>query len=330
MVFFFSGVWCNPKCPEYGLEASDMQRVAAGLVQRPLTFEHAGIIQAVESAYLQEGGSIVPKAVEAELDAASDALHRPVGRVVAADRNGRFIGTIDEAAFPNTVASIKSGRLSVSLTHADTPAGPKPLELSLVHDPARETARVLGSYKGDQLPLPIAAHLLTMATDTPTPVPEVSPVEAALAMIPDEGARSAVEKQLTNYNQSLEQNEQRYKELEAALEAEKARVASFEKNAETDGKVLQQMIDNAIRLAQECDPEACNAYGTPDAAAFSGLSPEQSMAARQLVHACSKAMATAPAPAAPVPVVADESPAKRSRGSGRDALMKALQRRFND
>lgn len=327
MGFFFSGVWCDPECPDYGLEPSDMQRVAAQLVNRPLTFEHAGIIRAVENAYSQDGESIVPAAVEAELNAASDALHRPVGKVVAADKNGRFIGTINEAAFPNTVASIKSGRLSVSLTHADTPTGPKPLELSLVHDPARETARVLGSYKGSQLPLPIAAHLLTMATDAP--VPEISPIEAALAMIPDESARSTVEKQLTNYNQSLEQNEQRYKDLEAALAAEKARVASFEKNAETDGKVLQQMIDHAIELAQERDLEAFNAYGVPDASAFSGLSPEQSMAARQLVHACSKAMATTQTAPAPAPAVVDESPPKRSRGSDRDALMKALQRRFN-
>ena len=327
MDFYFSGRWCNPLNPEYGLESNDVGKVAGRMINRVLTFEHNGIMGAVENVWKIKR-EIRPDEIQKELERSSEPLSRPVGKVVAADGEGRFIGVIDSISFPKTVAAIKSGRLSVSLTHADTAGGPLPLELSLVHEPARESARVLGSYKGASLPVQIAAHLLTMASENQ--VPEVSPLEAALALLPED-ARSAIESKFGNYESSLSSKEESFKKLESDLEEERKRIAAYEKNAETDGKVLQQMIDHAIQLAKERDPDAFTVYGAPDASAFNGLSPEQSMAARQLVHACSKAMANRPATVVAEPAPSEEPATKRGRtaGTDRDALMRALQRKFD-
>ena len=329
MPFYFSGRWCDPANPEHGLGSEDMDEVAGKMVGRALTFEHTGIMGAVENVY-GEVGKIDPDKIQAELEDAVEPLSRPVGTILSADRDGRFIGSIDEIGFPSTVAAISSGRLSVSLTHADTPNGPLPLELSLVHEPARESARVLGSYKGARLPVQIAARLLTMASEGSTPVQEVSPLEAALAQLPED-ARAVIENKFGNYESSLSAKEDSFKQLELSLEEERKRVSAFEKNAETDGRVLQQMIDHAIELAKEQDPDAFKVYGAPDASAFTGLTPEQSMAARQLVHACSKAMAHRGTVVVSEQTPTEEPAPKRGRkmGTDRDALMRALQRKFD-
>lgn len=105
-----SGRWCNPGQPGFGLEAADVDAVAARLVGpvpalirhrfhraagltvapdagRPLTFEHTGIIEAAEQT-LASTGDIRAADVEKRL-AANTGAAAPIGKVVAADRYGR-------------------------------------------------------------------------------------------------------------------------------------------------------------------------------------------------------------------------------------------------
>lgn len=333
MPLYFSGRWCNPTNPGHGINASQVVSVGANLVNRPLTFEHEGIIGAAEAVYHANGGSIPAKEVEQELKNSNVGIQRPLGSVIAANNTGKFVGQLDQTLYPYTAAAIQSGKLSVSLTHWDSQNGPAPLELSLCSQPAREEAAVTGTYKGNRLPNVITAKLLTMASEeAQQPVPQVTTLEAALAQLPED-ARAAVTEKLAGYETSLGSKESALAELAKEMESKDARLKEFAEAQQVDEEIFRRLVQGTLDRATELDAECTRELGVPDLEALK-FDPTARLNVQRLVTACSKAMAAKPTLVPPTPTVSIEEPAaKRSRAApgktSSDALIKALHRQFD-
>jgi len=322
---FISGKWCDCREPGFGLTSRDVPTVAARMVGVPVTYEHVGIFDAADGAY-KASGQITAADVAKQLEA-NVGVARPVGKVVAADAQGRFIAKIN-GSLPLLSDAVQRRMFSVSLTHVgDTLV---PLELSLVKDPARTAAAIRAQYKGDSLPFSKTVKLLAMADVPMTPVeqevpkaPDVSPIEAALSLLGAE-ERGVLERQLRNYETQAQKQEKLLEELECARTQDRDIATSLADD------IMKRIRAQGIDLP----------LGMPEQAADIHNSPND---LRRMLEACSRAFAGAPGPApvapeepaAPVPApVSEEPPAKRSRGrSGAatdgDALVRAFMRKFD-
>lgn len=226
---------------------------------RPLTYEHTGIIEAAEKA-LTATGDIRAADVEARL-AANTGAAAPIGKVVAADRHGRyplpaharppepvlippgrFVAAIDEG-LPMTAEAVRQQYFAVSLTHVG--ASKEPLELSLTTDPARRDAWIKAHYKGQSTRLSQLQQLLKMADES---APAPSPLEAALASITDPEQRAAIEAQLRAYETKFTSHEEK--------------IAELSKHASTDEEIVRQLAAGLV--AQFQDQAAPLGHADPD------------------------------------------------------------------
>lgn len=329
---FISGKWCDCREPGFGLTSKDVPTVAARMVGIPVTYEHVGIFDAADDAY-RVSGNIKADDVRKNLEQ-NVGVARPVGKVVAADANGKYIAKID-SRLPLVQDAIDRRLFSVSLTHVgDTLV---PLELSLVRDPARIAASIRAQYKGDVLPFEKTLKLLAMAdvpvtapaaTDPmeiqePAETPSVSPIEAALSLL-EPKARNVLEDHLRNYENRTQKQEEMLKELQ---------------KAQTQDRDIATALAND--LMKQFKAEGHNfPLGLPENGEAIHESP---FGIRRLLEACSHAFASkkggkvavAPEVAAPEPAaaVSEEPPLKRSRGrqgaTDGDSLMRAFMRKFD-
>lgn len=323
---FVSGVWCDCREPGFGLTSKDVPKVAAKMVNIPVTYEHSGIFDAAGSAY-EQTGEIKSGDVAARLRR-DKGIARPVGKVVAADGRGRFIAKID-SNLPLVSDAVERKIFSVSLTHVGETL--EPLELSLVRDPARTAASIRAQYKGLSLPFDKILKLFAMAESTPAVVenmeaeaPVVSPIESALATMSPE-ARQVLEERLRAYETQAQKQERLLEELESARNQDRDIATALADD------IMQRIAKQKIDLP----------LGMPARAADIHTSPND---LRRMLEACSRAFSSGSqaAPAAPEPEaapsapepVSEEPPSKRSRGrSGAatdgDALVRAFMRKFD-
>ena len=229
--------------PGYALSGPELAAVCGLMTGCPLTFEHRGIVNAVDSAFEATGD--VSGVSRRLLMMEGSSL--PVGVVLWAgvdevSGSGRAIFAVSRRKYPRVAAMIRGPLKSVSLTTATFDDGRLlPVELSLCNFPARPDSWIV--WRTNSLERAMAYKRLCDFGDSSVPslimasapmktateeVPEVNPFKLVLAKLSDED-RALVEGRFTDVVSSLEGSEaskaalaSQLKELENASEADKA------------------------------------------------------------------------------------------------------------
>ena len=291
----FGGTWGNPASPGFGLEPSDMGRIAAHLPGSAVTVEHAGLLSAVHSLDLLDE-SVDRTSLLAALRSEQGA-RRPVGSVVEAVDDCGFVIHIDPE-LSGVASLVRNGTLrGVSLTTVANPgAEAEPVELTLCTDPARGMD---AAFLSTEYIFQDGMLVKTAMEAAPTPAAaEKTPLEVALDSLPEE-QRAVVLARLQEYDTKHTENTKALSELTTAL---KTRDAMLGKQ-ETDKEVLLAQFD---LLRQRLDGvEGVNLDGCREALQEPDRTQQMNdFTMGRIIEACSRGlqaqMKAQAAPAAPV------------------------------
>lgn len=232
----FSGTWGDPSDPGFGLEPSDMGRVAQHLPGCAVTYEHSGLHDAVGTLDILNHG-ISGQSLRAALNSGPGGVKRPVGTVLEASDDCGVVIHIDPQ-MDGVASLVRNGELrGLSLTTVAEPGRPAmPVELTLCTDPARgiEAAVLSDEYKfvDDKL-----VRTTMEATSTP-PAAEKTALETALESMPEE-QRAVVIARLEEYEGRKTEDEKTVNDLKIALQTRETMLGK----QETDKEVLLAQFD---------------------------------------------------------------------------------------
>ena len=186
----FSGAWGDAAAPGFGLEPSDMPRIAEHLPGCAVTVEHGGLLDAISTLDRLEE-RVSAQSLLAALQATPAGAKQPVGSVVESAADASVVIHIDPA-MPAVASLVRSGELrGLSLTTVAESGEPAmPVELTLCSDPARgiESAVLSDEYKFQEDTL-----VKTSMEATPTPpVDEKTTLEAAIQSLPEQDREAVI------------------------------------------------------------------------------------------------------------------------------------------
>lgn len=267
---YYVAVWAphnTPNAePEFKLNPGEIETLTGQLVGVPVTYDHVGIHDAINT--LEDVGYGVSKVsvARAMLVASKDRPEqRPLGIVTDAWVDGGGNGVCAFYTTGNASMSlIKAGALSsVSLTHVAERM--QPLELSLCNVPARPGSRVLFSAKSDkevaaykarsllkpqkaiQQSLKMAAvPMNTEATDANTAPAKALTFDEALTQVPEE-VRSVLADGLEKLRADLITASKELEESKKEAEAAKTREAI----QNTDAVILEDQLKRLLAAMPE-------------------------------------------------------------------------------
>ena len=295
----FSGAWGDAAAPGFGLEPSDMPRIAEHLPGCAVTVEHGGLLDAISTLdRLDE--RVSGQSLLAALQATPAGAKQPVGSVVESAADASVVIHIDPA-MPAVASLVRSGELrGLSLTTVAESGQPAmPVELTLCSDPARgiESAVLSDEYKFQEDTL-----VKTSMEATPTPpVDEKTTLETAIQSLPEQD-REAVIARLQEYETKRIADGKALEELEAALKTRETMLGK----QQTDREVLLAQFD---LLKQRLDGvDGVNLDGCREALQEPDRTQQMNdFTMGRIIEACSrglqaqKAAAATAAPATPAP-----------------------------
>lgn len=301
----FAGAWGDAAAPGFGLEPSDMPRIAAHLPGCAVTVEHGGLHEAISTLdRLDE--RVSGQNLLAALQATPSGAKRPVGTVLESGPDASVVVHIDPN-LPAVASLVRSGELrGLSLTTvAESGEVAMPVELTLCGDPARgiEAAVLSDEYK-----LQEGTLVKTSMEATPTPpVAEKTSLEAAIDSLPEKD-REAVIARLQEYETKRSVDGKALEELEAAL---KTRDTMLGKQ-NTDREVLLAQFD---LLKQRLDGvDGVNLEGCREALSEPNRTEQMNdFTMGRIIEACSRGLQAQKATAAAAAPAAGAAPAAKKR-----------------
>jgi hypothetical protein len=228
-----------------------------------VTFEHLGIMEAAAAVE----GSFSPAAITTQLNRATDAGKRNLGRVLDAweAADGGFWATVVVAPFRSLEWLIATRQLGAcSLTHVMTdPATATPLELSLVGVPARPgclirlattSALATAMYKAHTISGGIKTIMPPTVPDQPTPTNAATTAATAIDALPVE-SRELIVAKLANLVAAVDRAETRATTAEQTTTNQKQELLA----ANTALAQQKLMADVDIGLLGAQIQQLCNA-----------------------------------------------------------------------
>lgn len=245
----------------YNLPVATLQQLCKRMVAVPVTYEHAGIHEAMgsitDSMLASSYKPAVAKALNSQASPASDVL----GTVLQAFEmdNGAFAAqfTVDVANRPLLNSLLTTGMLgNVSLTHVMVDNVAVPLELSLVHNPARPKSKILHIAHDANTSNLYKAQLVAGCTN-PYAMPESPPVAQtcadALMMVP-EPQRQIIAARMAELVKNADASKHETTELQQKLQ-----------DTQRHGQMDQQILEGQLKQVLEyLDPKVRGTYGFPD------------------------------------------------------------------
>lgn len=262
--------------PEYRLTREQKHELANAMPGCPITFEHAGVTEALDKLGAA-GKSPANKAnvvmgLMGEAKTPGQGYKSPLGIVTDAWVTGTGRGECSMAITSAAAKTLVNKNLirSVSLTHGETGTGILPVELALCNVPARPGAAIfhtgispeeLAMYKASAAPPP--SSTMSQNTSTPTPAAAApttdaagrSTIEAAWGALPTD-ARQCLADQLRKLVSASADQKARIAELEAAN-------TSLQRVQSGDMDLLERQLQI---LTAQVDPALLHKMGLSDCA----------------------------------------------------------------
>lgn len=299
----FMGDWAGAEVPGLGIETDSAIRQAAdSLVGAPVTVEHSGTLEAVESID-NAAGDLSARAVHAFLSGSADPKKRPVGTVVMSEGTKVLIHIKPEAARVSRL--IEEGVLDLSLTHLEEGSSVKSLELALTTTPARSGASILQTYKAE--PVQPFVHKLVMSSAEAQPQMETTPEvvepqeQAAVSPEPLLAAfealspehKEAIQAKVLALQTQVEEAQAATKVAEEEAERQKKTIQDYTEDATRDKELFKMKIDALASELQQNHPAAAAMIQSTHGIA--AAHPAAQLVADRMVRACSEILSGSPA-----------------------------------
>lgn len=303
----------------YNLPVATLQELCKRMVAIPVTYEHAGIHEAMGSITDRMLATSYKPAVVNALNSQASPTSDVLGSVIEAFQmnNGAFAAqfTVDIANRPLLNSLLTTGMLgNVSLTHVMVDGAAVPLELSLVHNPARPKSKILHIADDANTSNLYKAQLVAGCTNlyAMPETPEVAQTCADALMMVPEPQRKIIAARMAELVKNADASKLETTELQQKLQ-----------DTQRHGQMDQQILEGQLKQVLEyLDPKVRGTYGFPDnieecmkmfdptdatkmghATLRTLMCCNQAMMTMQMKSASASASAAA-APAAPAPVIA--------------------------
>lgn len=243
----------------------------------PLTIEHKGIFDAIDSLGVQSK-EINGRAVGEALDdlSKSDSLKAPVGLIVngcESTRDGRWycLGAINTELYSDIPFLIESAAMrGLSLTHIESDA-PVPVEISLCHQPARPECfveAVFDSLGNAQRYMRARCHqtikaankaMADAAMTDPSAKPDVKTFDDAIEAM-DENVRGIVAAAYQKMVDAVESAKRKQTEAESTRDQAEKRATELERTRDTMA-LNHNLVKNQLKIMSErFSPEILENY----------------------------------------------------------------------
>ena len=248
---------------EYNLSKTVLCKMLPRMIGIPVTYEHSGIHKAMEQISNKTLQHNYTSAVIDALNQQESPTMHVLGSVVDAFimHNGAFAAQmhISTDNKPFLTALLNSGMLgNVSLTHVQLEKQALPLEISLVHSPARPRSKILhisaDANESNLYKAQLIAGSTTLSTMPETPAPAPPQTCADALMLLPEAQRQIIAARLAELVKFADDSKLKAATLEEQLAASKK-----------DTQMDQQILEGQLKQVLEYLPEGVRAtFGMPN------------------------------------------------------------------